>query len=123
MANDRPSVQYCSQQVSTEYRCKVLSDRIFEKTQENVLGEPKTSISSAGGWVNYADLASASGQPISASEARASIKMAPKRKTPFYNTLGPDYGLKIVGKNATTVAVESVACRFALQTEGKSKGT
>jgi hypothetical protein len=38
--------------------------------------------------------------------------MAPKRKNPFCNTREQDYGLKIVGRNATTAAVERVACRF-----------
>jgi hypothetical protein len=34
-------------------------------------------------------------------------------QTPFCNTHEQDYGLKIVGRNATTTAVvESVACRF-----------
>jgi hypothetical protein len=86
--------------------------RNAQKTQNKVLGEPKTGVASAGGWVDCADLASLSGRLIQASEARASITMAPKRKTPFCNTHEQDNGLKIVGRNATTAAVESVACQF-----------
>jgi hypothetical protein len=38
--------------------------------------------------------------------------MAPKRKNPFCNAHEQDYRLKIVGRNATTATVESVACRL-----------
>jgi hypothetical protein len=86
--------------------------RNAQNTQNKVLGEPKTSLAFSGGWVDCAHLASLSWRQILAADARASITMAPKRKNPFCNTHEHDYGLKIMGRNTTTAAVESVACRF-----------
>jgi hypothetical protein len=84
-----------------------------------VLGEPKTRVPSAGGWVICADLASFSGQPIADLEVRASVTRVPKRKTPFCNTHEHVYELNIVGRNATIVAVHA---DLALHTEGEEQG-
>jgi hypothetical protein len=73
--------------------------------KKNVLGEPKTRVPSAGGWVICADLASFSGQPIAALELRASVTRVPKRKTPFCSTHEHVYELNIVGRDATIAAV------------------
>jgi hypothetical protein len=69
-------------------------------------------VASADGWANCAGPECFSGPAIPASEARASLAMTSKWRTPFCNTHEQDYGLKIVGGNATTAAVESVMLRF-----------
>jgi hypothetical protein len=88
-----------------------------QNTQNKVLGEPKTRVATAGSWVDCADLASLCGRPIPSSEARASIRMAPKRMIPKCNTREQDYGLKILG--GTRPPRRWSQLRAALYTEGK----
>jgi hypothetical protein len=72
-----------------------------QNTKNKGLGRPKTKlrVTSADGWGDCEDLA-----------------------CPFCNTHEQNCGLKIVGRDATAAAVESVACRFRTVYEREGQG-